>query len=85
MKSCPSQKKMYPSQAIAEEALMEAHTRFEYGKGSGPVAIYQCDDCGHFHFTSQGAMNERLASYLSSGKIRLQKEANQWLSKFKNK
>jgi hypothetical protein len=85
MNSCPSNKKMYPSQEIAEEALIEAHTRFEYGKGSGPVAIYQCDDCGQFHFTSQGSVNEKLKNYLASGKIKLQKEANQWMDKFKKK
>jgi hypothetical protein len=85
MKSCPSNKKMYPSLEIAEEALIEAHTRFEYGKGSGPIAIYQCDDCGQFHFTSQGTMNQKLKEYLASGKIKLLKEANQWMAKFKNR
>jgi uncharacterized OB-fold protein len=85
MKTCPSHKKMYPSQEIAEEALMEAHTRFEYGKGSGPIAVYQCDDCGHYHFTSQGNMNEKLKKYLASDKIKLQKEANKWADKFRKR
>jgi hypothetical protein len=83
MKTCPSQKKMYPSKEIAEVALMESHTRFDYGKGRGPIAVYLCEDCGHFHFTSQGTMNEKLAKYLSSDQIKLQKAANQWIEKFK--
>jgi uncharacterized OB-fold protein len=85
MKTCPSHKKMYPSQEVAEEALMEAHTRFEYGKSSGPIAVYQCDDCGHYHFTSQGNVNEKLKRYLASDKIRLQKEANKWTDKFRKR
>lgn len=83
MKTCPSHKKIYPSIEVAEEALIEAHTRFEYAKNTGPISVYQCDDCGEFHFTSQGPMNEKLASYLTSGKIKLQKEANKWADKWK--
>jgi uncharacterized OB-fold protein len=85
MKSCPSNKKMYPSREIAEEALIEAHTRFDYGKNRGPIAVYQCDDCGHYHFTSQGSMNEKLKNYLASDKIKLQKEANLWMDKFRKR
>jgi hypothetical protein len=85
MKSCPSHKKMYPSQEVAEEALIEAHTRFEYGKSSGPVAIYQCDDCGQFHFTSQGKMNEKLSVLMRDGKLKRLKEIANWESKFRRR
>ncbi len=74
---------MYPSQEIAEDALIEAHTRFEYGKGSGPIAVYQCDDCGHFHFTSQGAVNERLSTLMKDGKLKRMREAANWENKFR--
>jgi hypothetical protein len=76
---------MYPSQEIAEDALIEAHTRFDYGKGSGPIAVYQCGDCGHFHFTSQGTMNEKLAALMKDGKLKRMKDVADWENKFKRR
>lgn len=35
--------------------------------------------------TSQGKMNDRLAAQLKDGKIKLQKEANEWLNKIKKR
>ena len=76
---------MYPSQEIAEDALIEARTQFDYKVNQGPIGIYLCEDCGYYHLTSQGKMSERLASQLKDGKINLQKEANQWMNKFKKR
>ena len=69
MKSCPSQKKMYPSESVAIDALIEARTHFEFKLNQGPVAVYLCDDCSHYHLTSQGNMNTRLAKYLNDGTL----------------
>lgn len=85
MIKCVSNKKPYPSKEIAEDALIEAHTNFEYARGSGPIAVYLCEDCGYYHLTSHGQMNEKLASLLKDGKIQRQKEANQWLNKIKKR
>ncbi len=85
MIKCISNKKVYPSKEIAEDALIEAHTQFEYKMGSGPVAVYQCQDCGNFHLTSQGPVNQKLAQLMKDGKIQRQKEANQWLNKIKKR
>ena len=71
--------------SIAEGALIEARTRFEYRLGSGPVAVYKCEDCGYYHLTSKGEMNVRLAQYLKEGKIERQKEADRWLNKIKKR
>ncbi len=76
---------MYASQEVAEDVLIEAQTRFDYRPNSGPIAVYQCEDCGQFHLTSKGPMNERLAKALAEGAIKRQKEANRWLDKFKKK
>ena len=76
---------MYPSQEIAEDALIEARTQFDYKENQGPIGIYLCEDCGYYHLTSQGKMNERLAAQLKDGKIKLQKEANQWMDKLKKR
>ena len=85
MIKCISHKKCYSSQEIAEDALIEARTSFEYAKGNGPIAVYRCDDCGYFHLTSRGEINQRLADSMKTGKIQLQKEANKWLDKMKKK
>ena len=85
MKPCISNKKMYSTLDLAEDALLEARMRFDYPPNRGPIAVYQCDDCGCFHLTSKGKMNEKLAQQLANGKIKLQKEANHWLGKLKKR
>lgn len=85
MIKCASQKKIYSTQEQAEEALLGAHTRFNYAEGRGPVAVYKCDDCGYFHLTSKGPVNATLAQHLKEGKIDRQKLADEWLNKLKHK
>lgn len=82
--SCVTGKKMYTTAEIAEDALIEARIHYEYTAG-GPIAVYQCDDCGHYHLTSRGPMNEKLARYIADGKIKLHKEANRWADKIKKR
>jgi hypothetical protein len=84
MKKCVTQKKCYSTKEIAEDALIEAWIGFDYSRGNGPVAVYQCDDCGEFHLTSSGPMNGRLSDAINSGFIKRQKDANQWITKFKH-
>ena len=84
MIKCASNKKVYATRELAEEALIEAHSQFEY-KGGGPIAVYQCEDCGYFHFTSKGPVNQKLAEQLKGGNIKRAREANQWLHKIKKR
>ena len=74
---------MYPSELIAEDVLIETWTRFDFTPGNGPISIYKCDDCGEYHLTSRGPMNERLSQALADGKIQRQKDANRWQDKFR--
>jgi hypothetical protein len=83
MKKCITGKRLYISKQLAEDALIEAHIHFDYRAGGGPVAVYHCDECGDYHLTSRGPMNERLAEQLADGTIQRQKEASQWQGKFK--
>ena len=76
---------MYPTQEVAENALIETWTRFDFTPDNGPVAVYQCEDCGQFHLTSRGPMNETLSLALREGKIARQKQANQWAHKWKRR
>ena len=83
--TCISGKKAFDTQTIAEDVLIELWTKNEYVESHAPVSVYRCEDCGFYHLTSRGPMNEKLAQYLSSGKLKLDKEANRWLDKFRNK
>ncbi|MBS1682442.1 MAG: hypothetical protein JST48_12080 [Bacteroidetes bacterium] len=84
MLTCNTGKRVYETEVLAEEALIDAHGRNNYS-GSGPIAIYKCDSCGYFHFTSKGPMNRKLAEQIASGKIKLQQQANAWSRKFSNR
>jgi len=64
--------------AMAEDALIEAHVRTQYANKQGPVAIYKCDDCGLFHLTSQGQLNERLKKMIDDGTIKRLQDAANW-------
>ncbi len=73
------------SYELAVDALIEAWTRFDYTHTTGPIAVYQCEDCGNYHLTSQGKINETLQKHITSGKIQRQKEADRWIEKLKNR
>jgi hypothetical protein len=85
MDRCVSGKRMYPSQEIAEDGLIEVWTRFDFGPANGPLSVYRCEDCGYYHLTSKGPMNERLAQALRDGRVDRQKEANRWAQRIKRK
>ena len=82
---CVTHKKCYLTKEIAEDALIGARTAYDYARGNGPVAVYQCEDCGYFHLTSRGPVSEKLSTSFNSGEINRQKEANRWLDKLKRK
>jgi hypothetical protein len=83
MAGCVTGKKMYGTADMAEQALIEAWVRNDYPAGQGPVAVYKCEDCKEFHLTSSGEMNPALAKFIKDGKLKLQKEANYWIDRFK--
>lgn len=85
MRTCVTHKRLYDDYDSAVSALIEARTRFDYAPNQGPVTVYKCEECGFYHLTSQGKMNETLEEYLATGKIKLQKEADRWLNKLKKK
>jgi hypothetical protein len=78
---CASGKRVFLSREDARMALIDAHTRYEYGQGKAPVNVYECDECGHFHLTSKGEMDTNLAAHLAEGKISREKTANLWINK----
>jgi len=76
---------MYPTESIAEEALIEAWTTYDYTHRSGPLGIYLCDVCGSYHLTSKGLINKKLNEYIASGKIKKSVEVENWKAKLKRK
>ncbi|HYG19461.1 MAG TPA: hypothetical protein VD816_11055 [Ohtaekwangia sp.] len=85
MTTCISGKKAYQTQETAEDALLEAWTRYNYNPSNGPVAVYRCDDCGFYHFTSKGEMSAKLAKFLASDEIRRRAQADYWNDKLKGR
>ncbi|HEY5692710.1 MAG TPA: hypothetical protein VIS49_14740 [Cyclobacteriaceae bacterium] len=85
MQTCRSGKRCFINFELAEEALIGAHVAYNYGKGSGPVGVYQCGECGHYHLTSQGIVNKRLEQLIKNGDIQKQREAHQWEGKWKKR
>gem|GEM_PF-204914 len=82
---CVSGKRLYPTEMVAEDVLIELWNKNDYPRDHAPVNVYRCDDCGYYHLTSRGPMNQRLAQYLSTNKARIEKEATKWLDRFKNR
>lgn len=76
---------MYPTESVAEDALITAWTIYDYKDNQGPIGIYLCDICGAYHLTSKGEMNKKLVQYVASGRITREAEARHWIDKIKKK
>lgn len=76
---------MYLTTVEAEEALIQAHINFNYGRTSGPIAWYKCEDCGYFHLTSKGPVNDKLLLNQKNGTIDKAKDAAEWERKLKRR
>ncbi len=83
--SCITRKVMYPTAELAEEALIELWMKNDYQPMQGPIAVYKCEDCGEYHHTSRPPMSDKLAKALAGDKMKIQREANKWLEKFKHR
>lgn len=81
MLTCSTGKRVYETLELAETALIDAYGKFN----RGPIAVYKCDDCGYYHFTSRGPMNEKLSAAIASGKIKEQQRANDWTDSLRKK
>jgi len=85
MNKCNSGKRIFQTQEDAVAALLAARTKFDYREGNGPVSVYRCDECGFFHLTSKGPMNDTLKKSLSDGSIDRKREADDWEGRLKRK
>jgi len=83
MKQCISGKKSYSNQGMAEDALIDSWEKNYYSAASAPINVYQCMDCGDWHWTSKGEMNVRLAEEIRSKRLHKKREANDWEKRLK--
>lgn len=81
--SCPSGKTAFVTESLAVDSLLEVWSRTPFRQGDGPVTVYQCGDCGRYHFTSKGEIHPDLKDLLDSGTIERSREAAKWEEKFR--
>ena len=78
---CVTKKVCFATKELAEEALINNRVRFN----TGPNNIYQCDDCGYYHFTSQGSVHSSLADKETKERIKRETDAGFWEDKFRKR
>ena len=80
---CISGKRLYADKQLAEEALIQHHIRNEFSNHQGPINVYQCEECGNWHFTSKGNKNILLDDEEVVKRIGKERLAFQWERKFR--
>lgn len=80
---CVTGKRPYETEGMALEALIDIRGRNNYRANSGPINIYQCQDCGQWHFTSKGPVHPLLTSEETQKRISSQNEAEFWERKLR--
>ena len=80
---CSSGKRGFNAQTIAEEALIQHHIRNDYQQNEGPINVYVCDDCGQWHFTSKGEINDLLQDFEVIQRIKKERQAFFWERNFR--
>lgn len=79
---CPSGKRSFIDEELAFEALIQHHVINEYPSNQGPRNVYQCEDCGNWHFTSKGYKSPLEDAEIQS-RINKERLANRWERKLK--
>ena len=79
---CVTGKVCYEEEEIAKEALISSHVRNAHRPGSGPINIYECDDCEQWHLTSKGATANFLLDAGVKARIEKEKRLRKWSEGF---
>ncbi|MCP4457263.1 MAG: hypothetical protein GY816_04435 [Cytophagales bacterium] len=80
---CSSGKTSFESKELAEEALIQNHIRSNHRKGSGPQNVYECQDCGEWHFTSRPPASELFSDKDILNRMDLERRSYDWERKVK--
>ena len=81
--TCVSNKRSFADQQLALEALIQYHIRNEFTHDQGPINVYQCTDCGNWHFTSKGEKADILNQKETIEQIKRERRAYQWEQKLR--
>ena len=81
--TCVSGKKCFEDEKLALEALIQNHVIYSYSEGNGPINVYECRECGFWHFTSKGLKNEILLKPDIQSRIKKEQQANYWERKLR--
>lgn len=76
--SCRSGKRAFDTVELANEALINNHIVNDYKKDEGPLNVYQCEDCGLWHFTSRGPKSDLLNDDEVVERIKRERLATYW-------
>lgn len=82
--SCVSGKTSYESEELAKEALIQNRIQKDHREGSGPINIYECTDCGQWHFTSKGEIADFLIDEETIQRIEKERKLFEWARKYGN-
>ncbi len=78
MKACSSGKRCFETESIAVDSLIQHHIINDYPKGEGPINVYECEECGNWHYTSKGERNKILEDPETKAQIKKEHIANYW-------
>ena len=81
--SCPTGKTSFDSEELAVEALIQNHVRNAHRSGAGPRNVYECAECGCWHFTSKGADHTLFDDPEIIDRIQKESRALEWERKFR--
>ncbi len=81
--NCVTGKRCFVTESLGVEALIQNHIRNDYRKGEGPKNIYECQECGYWHFTSKGAEHEVFSDEEILKRIRTERQGFQWERKMR--
>jgi hypothetical protein len=80
---CSTGKTPFGTEELAIEALVQNYIRHQHRPGAGPQDVYQCQDCGNWHFTSRPPTNPILLKPETIARIKQEGRAMEWESKFR--
>ena len=80
---CRSGKTAFETKELGEEALIQNHIRNNHREGAGPKNVYECDDCGEWHFTSRHPISDLLQDVEVQKRIASDQRSLQWEQKMK--
>ena len=83
MDKCVSGKRIYASEDVALEALIQHHIINNYRANEGPINVYECQDCTNWHFTSKGKKHSAFDDPDILRTIEREKRAHNWERGFK--